>query len=131
MSASYGVYHGPSSPFNIAAKLPSDSRQTANTACLEAAIRAVRQHKVDMEDVLTMNLYLATDSDYLVRGMSKFLVRWRDHKFKGIVNGALWKTLDSEIREIEGELGLHVSFWKVDTAEIQGAVQMAEEKLTV
>ncbi|TPX57089.1 hypothetical protein SpCBS45565_g08270 [Spizellomyces sp. 'palustris'] len=94
--AGYGIYFGPSHPFNTSARLPGPI-QTNNRAELLAVIRAI--------EIAPPNMHLVVHSDsmYMKQGIEQWMTGWKKRRwktFKGtdVLNKDLWVRLE-EARE--------------------------------
>ncbi|EKG09153.1 hypothetical protein MPH_13854 [Macrophomina phaseolina MS6] len=119
--ASYGVYAGPSSRYNSSGLLSSSLPQTstrAETAALDRVLDVI--YNITKDDFKLSRIRIATDSDFLVKAMSKWMEGW-------IVNGGLsrkrtpaahfekLKELHERLDEIEygDDGGLEIQFWHI------------------
>jgi len=120
--AGYGVYFGDDSPHSISRAVSSSERQTSQRAELRAALAALRQIRrlIDFINGNIDKIVLVTDSAYLTRSMSEYIVKWRDNDYTSargfeVINRDLMESLDDEIVDLE-ERDCVVQFWKVPRA---------------
>jgi ribonuclease HI len=95
--AAIGVYFGPFSPLNIAAQLPSQYRQTNNTAEIVAVTRAILAAKKSEYTLIEIR----TDSKFVIHCIKKYLPFW-------LKNGWLTTTGQPVINQPELEELYHV-----------------------
>ena len=112
-----------------------DSEQTSNRAELRAVIAALGFRYWPGEGFKT--LVIATDSEYAVRGATKWAKKWVENgwvtsKSGAVKNRDLWEALLGEIERYEDE-GMAVEFWRVPrewnmVADAAAKEAAAEEK---
>ncbi|OTA87950.1 hypothetical protein M434DRAFT_399250 [Hypoxylon sp. CO27-5] len=72
--AAWGVYFGQQSPYNASGVLESTLPQTSTRAEIEALSQALHIIRRDLAEDLTMQQFrIRTDSDFLVKAMSKWI----------------------------------------------------------
>lgn len=76
---------------------------------------------------------IKSDSDYLVKGMTDWIYRWKRNSFvnqKGaaVVNADLFQDLDQSVEELN-DLGVEVQFWHVPRARNVVADHLAKSAL--
>ena len=127
-----GVYFGRNSPYNLSAKVPADEPQTSQRAEVIAAIRALEQIEVVNVDERSFEVFIiVTDSQYLVKSITKDISRWKTNGWKtsagtDVKNKDLWEFLDSRLTILSNqEYGIDVVFWQVDRSETTEANRLA------
>ena len=122
--ASFAVHVAKLSGWNFASDIePYDS--TSQEAVLRAAILALAQSAYYYEDKFLARpaetslsqVVLKTDSEYLVKGMTESIHKWKETNFitaKGeiVQNGRFFHALDQQVGELKA-LGIEVFFWHV------------------
>lgn len=138
--AGWAVVYGPQQPGKdqdqgfasgrLEAKGPFDDEFTAtsNRAELRAVIAALRL--CDWTDTKCTTLVLATDSTYVVDGMTKWARRWitQEWNLSGggeVKNQDLWKLLLGEIERCD-DLGFSVKLWRIPREENAAADEAAK-----
>ncbi|KAF6746030.1 ribonuclease H-like domain-containing protein [Ephemerocybe angulata] len=118
--AGAAVVFAPSDWYNpIKDALPLDGvPHTSNRAELRAALVALGLRVWGGEGF--ENIILATDSEYLVLGISERIHKWKENGWKTssgtqVKNKDLWVALYAKIREVE-EYNCHVQFWLIPRA---------------
>jgi ribonuclease HI len=131
--AGMGVFFGPRSRHNISQRLHDDP-QTNQRAELHAAILALDRVKelLDDDKLETRLVVVATDSAYLVDGITKWIYKWQDNGWTNarggdVANREDFETLDELIDELEDDYGVFVKFWKVDRDDNEDADELARE----
>ncbi|KAJ9645304.1 hypothetical protein H2201_005652 [Coniosporium apollinis] len=109
------------SEYNVG-KVMSHPTPTSQQAELYAGIIALEQgiaiKKNGMQDLMT--LVIKTDSDYLYKGMTEYIFKWKDNGYrnsrgKSVTNATLFKRMEELTVQLEG-LGVSVLFWPVPRA---------------
>jgi ribonuclease HI len=124
--AGLGVYFGSNSRFNCSGSLQPGS--TSQQAELWAAIAAISQcHAVNDRYPSITHFVIASDSQYLVRGITDWIYKWINNGWTNaagdnLANSDLWSKLHSKV----SESWLDIMFWKVDRDENEEADQMAK-----
>ena len=115
--AGYGVVFAPLEWYSpISARLEQDGNpQTSNRAELRAVLAALTLRFWAGEGF--SRIVLACDSEYVVKGISEWILKWRTNGWKTIAgtpvaNQDLWKKLEDQLREMEKK-GMLVKFWKI------------------
>jgi ribonuclease HI len=77
-------------------------------------------------------LVIKTDSDYVVKGMTEWLPKWKENGWKktsghAIANAELWRIIDALLKQLEYDM--EVQFWYVPRDKNQIAFNMAKEVL--
>jgi ribonuclease HI len=118
--AGYGVYFGDDSPHSISKAVNPCERQTNQRAEIHAAIAALYQIRrlIDFRNGNLTEIILVTDSAYVARSMSEYILKWRENDYTNsrgsdVVNRDLFKRLDGLIIELEDDNRRQVQFWKV------------------
>ena len=115
--AGYGVVFAPFEWFSpISSPLEQDGHpQTSNRAELRAVLASLTLRFWAGEGF--SRIVLACDSEYVVKGISEWIVKWRRNGWKTttgspVANQDLWKKLEEKLREMEKK-GMLVQFWKI------------------
>jgi ribonuclease HI len=115
--AGYGVVFAPLEWFSpISNRLEQDGKpQTSNRAELRAVLASLTLRYWAGEGF--SRIVLACDSEYVVKGISEWILKWRRNGWKTtsgnpVANQDLWKKLEVKLREMEGR-GMLVQFWKI------------------
>jgi len=118
--AGYGVVFAPVQWFHpISDRLEQDgNKQTSNRAELRAVIGALGLRSWIGEGF--KRIVIACDSEYVVNGISAWILRWRVNGWKtktgaAVANQDLWKMLQAKLREMEKQEML-VQFWWIPRA---------------
>jgi ribonuclease HI len=150
--ASYGVYYGEHSSFNKKGLLPDGFRLTNNVAELYAALvgldfgdfvkaggtfhqaNDVYDHPRQQDTLRGIKrVIIMSDSSYLVRGMTEYILEWKGNGWKTynggpVANQELFRQLDAEMTYLES-CGIEVRFWLVGREHNRGADRLANEAL--
>lgn len=99
--AGYGVYFGEDDERNSSGKV--EGAQTNIRAEMTAAIMAMRAVLEHVEDE---RIVIATDSEFVVKGMTQWMEKWKENDWKKSddsppKNLELWKELDKLSRKIK------------------------------
>lgn len=79
--ASYGVYFGPRSPYNVYGLLPSTLPQTSTHAEIEALSHALAiVDDITRHDHMLTSIKFATDSVFLVNAMGVWMEQWIENR---------------------------------------------------
>lgn len=140
--SSIGIFFGRGNKKNLAVELDGD-KHTAQTAelkaCLEALTRAfVLNTNWQIEPPKNEpchplhTLVIKTDSDYVVKGVTEWLPKWKENGLKKssghpIANAELWRIIDAMLKQLEYDV--KVQFWYVTRDKNQIAFTMAKEVL--
>ena len=115
--AGYGVVFAPLEWYSpISGRLEQDGHeQTSNRAELRAVLASLTLRSWVGEGF--SRVILACDSEYVVKGISEWILKWRNNGWKTtarspVANQDLWKKLEEKLRELEKE-GMLVQFWKI------------------
>ena len=115
--AGYGVVFAPLEWFSpISRRLEQDGNpQTSNRAELRAVLASLTLRFWAGEGF--SRIVLACDSEYVVKGISDWILKWRKNGWKTttgspVANQDLWKKLEDKLREMEKQ-GMLVKFWKI------------------
>ncbi|XP_006463390.1 hypothetical protein AGABI2DRAFT_144709 [Agaricus bisporus var. bisporus H97] len=132
--AGMGVYFGPRSRHNISQRLDDDGPQTSQRAEINAAILALDRVKslLDQDRLETDLVVIASDSEYLVTGISKWIYKWYDNGWTNAKGGDVsnredFEELDELVDELEDDYGVFVKFWKVDREDNEEADELAKD----
>ncbi|KAF9450282.1 ribonuclease H-like protein, partial [Macrolepiota fuliginosa MF-IS2] len=128
--AGMGIYFGPRSYHNFYQRL--EGHQTNQRAEINAAILALRkvQDLVEDERLDAKTVVLASDSMYVVKAMTEWIVKWRGNGWLNVRGGRVenWsdlQELDRLIDELRDENGVYVKLWHVDREYNEGADKLA------
>lgn len=132
--AAIGVYFGPGSPHNFAARVPASRPQTRRFADIYAvrmALLRVRGRWRNDHSISTV--HVVTDSKYVVQALSGDIEEWRvngfqDEQGEKIPNHSEIENLDRLMLEL-AEDGVEASFWPVGDLENQEADRLARDVL--
>jgi ribonuclease HI len=124
-----GIYFGRNSGFNWAGHLTRGrAHSTSQRAELAAALRAIHQCEAvnDRYPSIT-HFVIASDSQYLVRGITDWIYKWVNNGWTNsagdnLANADLWSELHSRVCNT----WLDIMFWKVDRDENEEADEMAK-----
>ena len=116
--AGYGIVFAPiwSSESTFSGRLEQDGNpQTSNRAELRAALAALTLRSWGKEGF--SSIVIACDSEYVVKGISKWIFKWRENGWKTasghpVINQDLWNKLEAKLRDVE-EQGMLVRFWQI------------------
>src|SRR5258708_3475064 len=132
--AGYGVYFGDDSPHSLSRAVRAHERQTSQRAELRSALAALYQIRrlIDFRNGNIKKIVLVTDSAYVARSMSEYVVKWRDNNYMSargfeVVNRDLIELLDNEIVDLEEDDDCVVQFWKVPRAWNTDADSLAKD----
>ena len=113
--AGYAVVFAPVQWFSpISSRLEQDGHpQTSNRAELRAVLAALGLRAWIGEGF--KKIIIACDSQYVVNGISTWILKWRKNGWKtkartAVANQDLWKKLEAKLRKME-EQGMLVQFW--------------------
>jgi len=113
--AGYGVVFSPVQWFYpISSRLEQDGHpQTSNRAELRAVLAALGLRIWIGEGF--KKIVIACDSQYVVKGISAWILKWRRNGWKtksrtAVANQDLWKKLEAKLKEMEKQ-GMLVQFW--------------------
>lgn len=135
--ASLGVYWGHNNVFNTGGVLSPADRQTNQVAELQACLRALKiLDDVWLEHPAGNRLSLVvikSDSEYLVRGMTEWFPRWRDHCWVNpngtpVVNRQYFEWINEYIQDWNNN-GVSIKFWHVPRSMNQMADALAKDAL--
>ena len=138
--SSYGVFFAESSPYNLSSIIQgsSHSSQKAELRACMMALRKVEKIRdpleiVDDEPYSLKKVVLKSDSEYVVKGITKWLPKWKKNGFRtargsSVVNAKLFKDIDAQI-DLLDELGVRCLFWLVPRGENQEADRLANRAL--
>ncbi|KAF3398518.1 Ribonuclease H1 [Penicillium rolfsii] len=137
-----GIFFGRENKQNLAVELDGDKHTTQTAelkACLEALTRTFVQNtrwQIDPpknEPCYPLHtLVIKTDSDYLVKGVTEWLPKWKENGWKktsghAIANAELWRIIDAILKQLEYDA--KVQFWYVPREHNQIATAMAKNVL--
>jgi ribonuclease HI len=113
-----GVFVGHNSPYNFQHKLPQV--RTNQAAELTAGIWGLKVAKNVIENEgqgVLDTVVIKADSEYLVKGMTEWVVKWQANGWKtakggDVVNRVFFEELMAEVEELE-DAGVKVLFWHV------------------
>jgi ribonuclease HI len=135
--ASWGVFVGPGSRYNACGRLEADLPQTSSRAEIEAlshALDAVRN--ITKNDYSLSEVKIASDSEYLVNAMSRWIEGWIEggglgSRRRPVAHFGKLKAIHEKLDEMEygDDGGIHVQFWHVPREKNQEADALANEAL--
>lgn len=144
MSA-YRVYFAKNSTHNGEYLIPYDGLQHSSQkaelhGCVEALRTVEKMSKVTprskkgTQGKSINQVIIKTDSDYLFRGVTKHLRKWKtngiaDSKGRPVVNRALFHEIDDYIQRSDTRDGIQILFWKVPREENRDADKLANKVL--
>ena len=115
--AGFGVVFAPLEWYSpISRRLEQDGNpQTSNRAELRAVLASLTLRHWAGEGF--SRIILACDSEYVVKGISEWILKWRKNGWKTssgspVANQDLWNMLEEKLRKME-ESGMLVQFWKI------------------
>jgi ribonuclease HI len=137
-TASFGIFFGNSSPYNMKGLVPKDLPQTSQSAQLYAFKTAL--------DVFLNTLHsspefksldtavIMTDSPYLNDGLTKDIWKWESNGYMTarktpVAHSDRLKELHELMKSLEAEKNITVGFWLVDRQYNEGADRLANEAL--
>ncbi|MCJ1384678.1 hypothetical protein MMC17_007796 [Xylographa soralifera] len=116
-----GVYFGKSSKYNISStilKVDTTNQIAELMACLTALRRIVGMNKanttlIDGLDNPLSQVVIKTDSEYTVKGMTDWILKWRTNGYKNsnggpVKNAGLFKAVDETVNQLDS--GVNVRF---------------------
>ncbi|RDW86067.1 uncharacterized protein DSM5745_02709 [Aspergillus mulundensis] len=134
--SSIGVYIGPRNRLNISCTLNSLDKHTSEVAELEACEDALTRAGF-IEAYLSVvhplrRVVLKSDSEYVVRGVTEWLPKWKKNGFKNcrglpVANAGHFKLIEWMIEQLEQDL--KVEFWLVPRKMNQEADNLAKMRL--
>lgn len=138
-STSYGIYHGPLSPHNVASIVPTCYPQSKPHADLYAAgVSLQNLHHIVLLSSSNgappvRNVVIVTDSNYLVSCLTENVTSWNSNGYKNakgkkVTNCGAVKWVESLVVGLERR-GVGVRFWKVDKKENLTAASIAKKAL--
>ena len=137
--AGCGIYWGRNDIHNRSFQLDDGVRPTSQRAELSAAIYALRKFR----NIFANGGYkyygridevvIKTDSAYLVKGMTEWIVKWRNNGYLNarglpVSNEDLIVELDDLCDEID-DLGVQACFWQVPHSSNMDADELAREAI--
>jgi len=139
--SSYGVYYSEASSYNLSGLIKGSvhTSQRAELAACVAALRLVREFAVIaptgvLEDLESLReVIIKADSEYLVRGMTEWVTKWRLNGFKNtkgrpVVNADLFRKIDRQVKRLTTK-GVSCYFWHVPRGDNRQADQLANQAL--
>lgn len=131
-----GVYFAESSQWNVARCLnspPATSQRAELEACMEALYKV---RSIKTTGVLEVSqIVIKADSEYVVKGMTKWIVKWRKNGYKTakgavVTNNGLFRIIDRLIEELNN-MDVNVMFWHVPRLQNQEADTLANSAYTL
>jgi ribonuclease HI len=132
-----GVFHGYDSAFNISYTLDSFDRHTNQIAELEACSRALSdaiiiQAEWDMADDRLSAIVIKSDSEYVVRGLTEWLPKWKKNGWKNakgspVANSTHFQRIERLIEQLEQDIS--VKSWMVPREQNVMADSLAKSAL--
>lgn len=111
--SSIGLYLGPGHEANEGQLVPPDYPQTNQTAELWAVNQALRLGRHLAQKHGLTQIVIASDSEYVCAGLTKWVEQWRRNDFSNVHNGMFFHHLDTTIDEIKLESGIQTKLWKI------------------
>lgn len=132
-----GVYHGYNNDFNISYTLDRLDRHTNQIAELEACARALSdaiiiQAEWEMADDCLKAIVIKSDSEYVVRGLTEWLPKWKKNGWKNakgspVANSTYFQRIERLIEQLEQDIS--VKFWMVPRERNRMADSLAKSAL--
>ncbi|RDW60706.1 hypothetical protein BP6252_12089 [Coleophoma cylindrospora] len=148
-----GIFFGPGSSFNLAERLANPGIQTSQKAELAAVIRALEIIRSDIlprrrimvtgaeggrnrdavSDAMGLRVVIATDSSYIVEGMCRHFLNWKENEQGVLVNKAGkvvensegFLRLKNEVNKLS-MVGVQVAYYLVPRTENDDADALAK-----
>ncbi|KAJ5577881.1 uncharacterized protein N7459_006845 [Penicillium hispanicum] len=135
--ASIGIFFGTGNLNNLSTMLTAE-KNTEQVAELQACITALDKVLIlwkcqvprpdDRECYPLHSLIIKSDSEYLVKGVTEWLPKWKMRGWKNckgqaVANEQLWHQIDQQVKELESSVW--VQFWLVPPALNETANAMA------
>ncbi|KAI1167654.1 ribonuclease H-like protein [Nemania serpens] len=143
-----GVFFGPDLPENFAFRVPdtpgySHTNQRAELSAALAAIHASQTYIYNggqwvCDDYPTLchtpcpvtHLVIKSDSAYLVNGMTAWVQKWRENRWRtaknnDVKNQDLWTELDNLVHYLHAATGVEIDFWHVPRDQNKDADSLA------
>jgi ribonuclease HI len=119
--ASYGIYFGPSSPYNSYGLLPDTSPQTSTRAEIEALSQALKiSREITDQDFQLSHIKVATDLSLLANAMCQWMEQWTENGGMGtngrqVAHYQFSKQLHEELdyMEYSDDGGKEMQFWHI------------------
>jgi ribonuclease HI len=127
--AGLGVYFGPGSWFNTSERVYGvQTNQRAELRAAISALETVEPEIVDDRDIF--RVVLMSDSEYVVRGMTEWVFRWRENGYTNsrgrlVTNADDFQDLDQLIESLEDKQ-IFVEFWQVGREDNWRADELAK-----
>ena len=126
--AGVGVWFGRDHPDNISEKL--EGMQTNQRAEIQAAIRAI-EIVYQKAPSRIEELEILTDSNYVVKAMNEWILKWRVNNYHNVKNAILFRRLDNLRLTLHEEMGITTTFAHVSAHTgiegNEGADQLANQ----
>jgi ribonuclease HI len=127
-----GVYFSRNSLYNLSAKVPADEPQTSQRAEWLRQSVPEQIETVNADERSFEVFIIVTDSQYLVKSITKDISRWKTNSgrktsaWTDFKNKDLWEFLDSRLTILSNqEHDIDVVFWQVDRSETTEADRLA------
>ncbi|KAL6703198.1 hypothetical protein ACN47E_010127 [Coniothyrium glycines] len=135
--ASYGVFFGPSSPYNSYGLVPRNSPQTSTRAEIEALVQALEIIcEITDRDFTLSHIKIATDSSFVVNAMSEWMESWIENdgmSYSGrpVAHWQVLKKLNEKLEymKFSDDGGREVQFWHVPCGLNKEADALANKAL--
>ena len=134
--SSYGIYFSECSPYNVSSTMQG-SAQSSQKAELQACLKALVTVqlisgfvKSGSEQLSNLSqVIIKADSDYVVRGMTEYILKWRQNGFKNakgqpVVNAWMFRMIDAQVERLDA-CGVKCLFWHVSRSQNQEADRLA------
>ena len=125
--ATIGVFCGENHARNFAGMVPPHLPQTNQTAELWAMTKALHIGKDIACTFGLPKLVIASDSEYVCLGLTRWISKWKKTGYKGVQNALMFTDLDHQIRKLETLNHVHVEIWKITRDENVAADELAQK----
>lgn len=118
-AASYGVYFGPDSRWNLKGRLPSDIPQTSQVAELHSIEKALEIFEERLETKSSsdpaLEIVIVSNSSYAVLGLTRDISTWLKNDFKNsrrkpVVRGTEFLQIHESLQRL-AERNFEIRFW--------------------
>lgn len=86
------------------------------------------------EDDVVRQYVIKSNSEYVVRGVTEWLLKWKTNgrinsRGRAVANHDLWEMIDDKICEVEEDFNFRIQFWQVPREYNQEADELAKDAL--